>query len=153
MPYRNLLAVAIALLLAPPAGAADASDVVGLWSVDTAALQGQMERMMEAQVTQLPEEQRAQAMAMARAHIEPMIGQMAGEAEFKPDGTVIFTSGNDPASSGTWSLEGGQIRFARDQRMPNEPAYAGRIDGDVIEVQPVDGPGSGGFTLTLRRVD
>ncbi|MDX1540970.1 MAG: hypothetical protein R3349_06155, partial [Geminicoccaceae bacterium] len=78
---------------------------------------------------------------------------MAGEAEFRPDGTVVFTSATDPASYGTWSLDDETLRFERDQRMPDEPAYVGTIDGDVISVRPAGEDAGAEFTLTLRRTD
>ena len=153
MPARAITIGLAAALLACPVLAADESDVVGLWIVDTDALRGQMERMMERQLAQLPESQRAPALAMARAQLAPMVDQMAGEAEFRPDGTVVFTSATDPASYGTWSLDDETLRFERDHRPPDEPAYVGTVEADVIEVQPAGSPGNPHFTLTLRRSD
>lgn len=151
MPARCMIVALAAALLGGPALAADESDVLGLWTVDTEALRGQMERMLERRLDQLPESQRAPALAMARAQLAPMVDQMAGEAEFRPDGTVVFTSANDPASYGTWSLDDDTLRFERDQRGPDEPAYVGTVAGDVIEVQPAGSPDNPHFTLTLRR--
>ncbi|MDX1541959.1 MAG: hypothetical protein R3349_11215, partial [Geminicoccaceae bacterium] len=72
MPKRTAtIGLAIALL-AGPALAAEKSDVIGLWSVDTDALRSQMESMLEQQFAALPESQRAPAMAMAKAQLTPM---------------------------------------------------------------------------------
>lgn len=151
MPKRFVVAGLAVVLWAGSVLAADESDVIGLWSVDTGALREQMESMLERQFAQLPEDQRGPAMAMAMAQLDPMVGQMAGEAEFRPDGTVVFTSATDPASFGTWSLDDDLLRFERDQRMPSEPAYVGTVEGDVISVRPAGPQGNPHFTLTLRR--
>ena len=152
MLKRTIVALCLALSVA--AGLrADEADLLGVWAVDTAALRSQMERLIERRLGQLPENQRRPAMARARAQIGSMIGQMAGRAEFKPDGTVVFTSATDPVSFGSWSLENGTLRFGRDQPVPGEPAYVGAIDGDVIEVRPEGEPTDAPFTLRLRRAE
>lgn len=151
MPRQFAMIGLAAALFGSAALAAEESDVVGLWSVDTEALRGQMESMLARSFADLPESQRVPAMAMARARLDPVVGQMAGEAEFRPDGTVVFTSATDPESHGTWSLEDDQLRFQRDQPMPQEPAYIGTVEGDVISVRPVGSNSNPHFTLTLRR--
>jgi hypothetical protein len=153
MPKSALVAGLAAVLCALPALGADESDVIGLWSVDTDALRSQMESMLERRFAELPDDQRAPALAMAKAQLEPMVGQMAGEAEFRPDGTVVFTSGTDPASYGTWSLDDDLLRFERDQRVANEPAYVGTVEDDVISARPAGREGNPNFTLTLRRTE
>ena len=152
MLKHTLIATFLLLGLAP-AHAADESDVVGTWAVDTAALRSQMESMMEAQLAQLPESQRGPAMAMVQGQLDQMVGQMEGQAEFRPDGTVTFTSATDPATYGTWSIENDRLRFGRAQPVAGEPAYVGSVDGDVIEVRPEGGEPDPSFTVTLRRQD
>ena len=155
MPKRTTLAAFLLLGLLSvgmPTHAADESDVIGVWTVDTGALRSQMESMMEAQFAQLPEAQRGPAMAMVQGQLDQMVGQMEGHAEFRPDGTVTFTSPDEPASHGTWSLEGDRLRFGRDQPEPGEPAYVGSVDDDVMQVRP-EGESDMSFVLTLRRQD
>jgi hypothetical protein len=139
-------------LFASAALAADPSDVVGRWEVDAEAMRAQMESMIEMQLQGLPEAQRGQAMAMARSQLDSMVGRMAGEADFQPDGTVVFTSPAQADSAGTWSLDGDEIRFQRAERAPGEPAYVGQIAGDVIEMQPEGGQaGPQKVVFVLRR--
>ena len=141
-----------ALLFTMPGGAAfaaDQSDVVGTWSVDTAALRERMAQMVEQQLANMPAAQQARARMMMAAQLDQMVASMAGRADFRADGSVEFTSPNEEASSGTWSLEDDVLRFQRDERAPGEPAYVGTVEGDVIEVQPQDAQSA--FQLTLRR--
>lgn len=129
--------------------AADASDVVGTWSVDTAALRERMAQMVEGELGNLPEDQQHRARAMMAAQLDQMVAGMAGQAEFRPDGTVLFTSPNQDDSAGTWSLEDDVLRFQRDERAPGEPTYVGTVEGDLIRVQPEDAQSA--FELTLQR--
>lgn len=153
MPKSRFLAILMTTAFAWPALALDDDDVLGRWAVDTEALRTQMERMLEGRFDELPEDQRDAAVAMAKGQIDAMTAQMAGEAEFRPDGTAVFTSARDPESYGTWSLENDRLHFARETRMPNEPAYVGTVEDDVIRVHPEGEPVDGSFTLTLRRID
>lgn len=146
-----LAVVALTIATGSVARAAQESDVVGIWAVDVAGLKSEMERMLEEQFRQLPEAQQKQARAMAAVQLDAMVGQMAGEAEFRPDGTAIFTSAEDPPTTGTWTLDNGTLRFGRDQRAQGEPAYIGEVDGDVIRVEPEGRNPNNHFTLTLRR--
>lgn len=150
---KHVFIATFLLLGLAPAHAADESDVVGTWAVDTAALRSQMETMMVAQLAQLPESQRGPAMAMVQGQLDQMVGQMEGQAEFMADGTVTFTSATDPATYGTWSLQNDRLRFGRDQPVPGEPAYVGSVEGDVIQVRPEEDQGDPSFTVTLRRQD
>lgn len=153
MAYRSFPAALLALgLSASAALAADPSDVVGRWEVDAEAMRAQMEGMIEMQLQGLPEAQRGQAMAMARSQLDSMVGKMAGEAEFQPDGTVVFTSPSAADTTGSWSLDGDVITFQRAERAPGEPAYVGQIVGDVIEMQPEGGQaGPQNVVFVLRR--
>lgn len=152
MKFRAFLFGAFgALLLQLPAAAADSSDVVGTWQVDVETFRTQMEEMIQAQLVGLPEAQRAQAMAMAEAQIDGMLARMEGEAEFRPDGTVVFSSPSAPKSEGTWSLDGDRITLQRNQPEPGEPDYIGHLEGDVIEVRP-EQVQSGGPEVVFKLV-
>jgi hypothetical protein len=145
---RPPLVATILVLLLVIGGTALAADPVGRWAVDTAALRGELERLLRADIARMPAVQQAQTEAVLPGRLDQMVHRSAGTAEFHPDGTVLFEDNQGQRRTGRWTLEGDRVHLLSE----DEPPYVGPLEGDIMrleaEAQVEDEPAPG---LILRR--
>jgi hypothetical protein len=143
-PFAAALLVLILLI----GETALAADPVGRWAVDTAALRGELERLLRADIARMPSVQQAQTEAVLPGRLDQMVHRSAGTAEFHPDGTVLLEDNQGQRRTGRWTLEGDRVHLLSE----DEPPYVGTLQGDIMhlkaEAQVEDEPAPG---LTLRR--
>jgi hypothetical protein len=143
---RSCLLLALAALLLSAGKPTLAADPVGSWAVDTAALRGELERLMRADIARMPAAQRPQTEAVLPGRLDHMAHRSAGTAEFRPDGTVLLEDHLGQRRTGRWSLEGDRVRLLSE----DEPPYAGTLEGDVMRLEP-EGEAEPAPALVLRR--
>jgi hypothetical protein len=138
---RTVAAAFVALALAWAPCTARAADLSGVWAVDRAAWEGQLERMLSAMLARMPSEAAEQ---MRAAGVDPAAAFKAAAAEgldatveFLPGGVVRTTDPADGATEdGKWTLTGDELRIVVEDAEGLE-AMVGKVDGDRIELRPI----------------
>ncbi|MFO1074279.1 MAG: hypothetical protein U1E17_16670 [Geminicoccaceae bacterium] len=138
MRVRPLALLALLLALALPARAADLS---GVWVIDQAAWQAQLDRTVAAMLRQMPPEALARLRARggdpAQALRAAASQGLDGTIEFLPDGhvrTVTPKEGSDERSS--WQLDGSKLRVKVADAEGIE-ALVGQVADDRITLRPI----------------
>lgn len=134
MRFPTLRAALLALCLLALALPAFARSPVGTWRLDEAAYRAQMDAMLERMLAAMPPEQRAQARQMLQGGQDPLDAALASRLEFRSDGTVVATEGDDPTMEqiGTWHEDGAEIVITADAAEPDTPDMIGRFDGEAL---------------------
>jgi hypothetical protein len=123
-----------------------AAGPVGTWIVDTTALRGELERLMRADLPEMPADQQARTEAVMPGRIDEIVHRGAGTVEFRPGGTAVLEDYEAQRRDGRWTLDGNRVRLLTAE----DPPYAGTLEGDTMRLEPEgqDGPALG---LVLRR--
>lgn len=140
-PRRSLPLAAVLLLLTGAVALGEGP--VGSWAVDTAALRGEFERILRADIARMPPAQRPPTEAVLPGRLDDLVHRSAWVAEFRPDGTVLIEDyvGH---RTGSWAVDGAHIRLQGADGVP----YLGTLEGDTMELVTEDEPAP---TLVLRR--
>lgn len=134
MPFSTLRAVALALCMLVLALPALAKSPVGTWRLDEAAYRAQVDAMFERMLANVPPEQREQARRMMQGSQDPLESALASRVEFRDDGSVVATEGDDPTTEriGTWREDGAEIVMSASAAEPDTPDMIGVFDGDRL---------------------
>jgi len=134
MPFPTLRAAVLALCMIVLALPAFARSPVGTWRLDEAAYRAQIDAMLERMLEGVPPEQREQVRQMMQGSQDPLESALASRLEFKSDGTVVATEGDDPAMEpiGTWREDGAEIVMTADAAEPDTPDMIGVFDGETL---------------------
>lgn len=134
MLLPTLRAVVLALCLLGLALPAFARSPVGTWRLDETAYRAQVDAMVERMLAGVPPEQREQVRQMMQGVQNPMDTALASRLEFRGDGTVTATEGDDATMEpvGTWREEGAEIVIKADAAEPDTPDMIGAFDGEKL---------------------
>lgn len=148
-----------ALILATTGGWANAENPVGRWQLDREAFEAQLTAFMESQLgsfENLPDATKAQVQAMMKTIVAEATSGMEGVAEFRDDGTVVFTDPEGNTDTGTWTLNGDVVTLLPANAPPGQERIQGTLTGDVITVEPDMGdapPDTPEMTMIFNRLD
>ena len=138
MRVRPLALLVLLLLLAWPARAID---LAGVWVIDRAAWQAQLDRAVQTMLRQMPPEAVAQMRARGgdpAQTLKAALGRgLDGTIEFLADGrvrTVTPRDGTDERSS--WQLDGAKLRIKVADAEGLE-ALVGTVEGERITLRPI----------------
>lgn len=116
---------------------ASAESPVGTWRLDEAAYRAQVDAMLDRMLAQLPPEQREQMRQMMQAGDGPLEQELASRLEFRPDGTVAASEGEDGAMDAiaTWRADGDTIVMTSSEAGVDAPDMVGSFDGGALVFQ------------------
>ncbi|MEO1018130.1 MAG: hypothetical protein AAFY56_10605 [Pseudomonadota bacterium] len=153
---RSMLAVLIVLVSATWARA---EDPIGRWQLDREAFESQLASLMESQLgnfDNLPEGTKVQMQAMMKSIMAEATAGLDGVAEFRDDGTLVFTDADGNTDTGSWVQEGDTVIIIPENAPRGQERIQGTLSGDVITVKsdmsdaPSDAPE---MTMTFNRVN
>ena len=147
--WRTALLLAAAILPAASAAAADVPSLVGVWSVDEAALRSEAAEVMASEFANLSGDARANAAAAMAAELDRIIQTAAGTIEFRPDGTAVAAGPAGP-SEWVWTLSDSVVRLEKKNATVSDVALLGSVTDTAIYLEP-DVTGESGIPLTLKR--
>ena len=135
---RALAAALVVLICCWPRAWAWAADLSGVWELDQAAWQQEVDELVAKMVAQLPPEA---IEGMKRNGVDPAAtlkdsatNNMAGTVEFLPDGKVRTTTAEEGTTEDSrWQLDGDELRIDA----PDAGVLTGRVEGERIVLHPV----------------
>jgi hypothetical protein len=135
-----VMALTVAVLTAAPL-VARAADLSGIWEVDKAAWNRQLDAMVAGMLRQMPPQMKAQMQAQgmdpAGALRAAASAGVDGTVEFLPDGRVRSATGDEGAlEDGRWTLSGETLRVEVPDAEGLE-ALVGEVAGDRITLKPI----------------
>jgi hypothetical protein len=144
-----MIFLGLVVFIGPASGAEDDVALIGIWSLDEAALRADVDAVMSEEFANLPSEAREQAHAAMQTEVDRIIQTAAGTIQFRADGTATSTGAAGP-SEWVWTATDGVIRLEKKEALVSDVPLLGTIVGDTLYLEP-DVAGEPGLPLPLRR--
>lgn len=136
------------------------SQFVGGWKVDSSTIEPQIDKLIQEQLADMPEEEREMAAGMV-AMMKPMMMQMLGgiQMTLNEDGSAMVQvpgeGGEMETLNGEWTFEGGKLRVG----MPDDESADGELEwvdativsATKIKITPPAGEDGTTFELTMLK--